>query len=184
MGSRPGTLATLPAKEAGPELRAHAVIVGSGRVGRLVIGGLARRGFQFLIISEERGDVERLRKQGRLALYGDASNTEMLEAARVADARVLVVAIPDDHAARLIVERARELNPRIALVVRTHSARRLDEMAGLAGSVQTIYGELELGVQMTRYTLRRFGISSIEAEAIAEGLRDRRGRPWPLEQEH
>ncbi len=39
------------------------------------------------------------------------------------------------------------------------------------------------GVQMTRYTLRRFGVSSIEAEAIAEGLRDRRGRPWPLDRE-
>ena len=57
----------------------------------------------------------------------------------------------------------------------------LAEVASLEGHAQAIHGELELGVQMTRYTLRRFGISTIEAEAIAEGLRGRSGRPWPLD---
>jgi CPA2 family monovalent cation:H+ antiporter-2 len=183
LGSRSGGLATLPGSEADPGLRAHAVVVGSGRVGRLVIGALSRRGFDYVVISEDRHDVERLRDHGTAALYGDGSANELLTAARVADARIIVVAIPDEHAARLIVQRARELNPRIALVVRTHSGRLLDDLASLGGSVQAIHGELELGVQMTRYTLRRFGVSSIEAEAIAEGLRDRRGRPWPLDRE-
>jgi hypothetical protein len=72
------------------------------------------------------------------------------------------------------------VNPRVALVVRTHSERHLAELARLEGSVQAIHGEVELGVQMTRYTLRRFGVSTMEAEAIAEGLRGRIGRPWPL----
>jgi monovalent cation:H+ antiporter-2, CPA2 family len=175
------SLATLPGDaEEGSGLRAHAVVVGSGRVGQLVIGALARRDFDFSVISEDRREVERLRDLGRPALYGDASNLELLEAAHVATARVIVVAIPDEHAAHLIVDRARELNPRIALVVRTHSISHTESLAGLEGNVQTIHGELELGVQMTRYTLRRFGVSAIEAEAIAEGLRGRGGRPWPV----
>jgi CPA2 family monovalent cation:H+ antiporter-2 len=165
-------------------LRQHAIVVGSGRVGKLVTGALARRGLPFVVISEDRYDIERLRDQGRPAIYGDATNTGLLEAARVDTGRVLVVAIPDAHAARLIVERARAVNPRLALVVRTHSGRQVADLAALEGNVQAIHGEVELGVQMTRYTLRRFGVSAIEAEAIAEGLRDRRGRPWPLEQEH
>jgi CPA2 family monovalent cation:H+ antiporter-2 len=181
LGSRRG--AQLTTLEPDDGLRAHAVVVGSGRVGRLVIGALSRRAFDFVVVSEDRHDVERRREQGIAAIFGDASAIELLRAARVADARIIVVAIPDEHAARLIVQRARELNPRIALVVRTHSGRMLDDLAGLGGSVQAIHGELELGVQMTRYTLRRFGVSSIEAEAVAEGLRDRRGRPWPLERE-
>jgi CPA2 family monovalent cation:H+ antiporter-2 len=184
LGSRGAALMTLPGTEAEVGLRAHAVVVGSGRVGRLVIGALARRGFDYVVISEDRHDVERLREQGTAALYGDGSAVELLTAAHVADARIIVVAIPDEHAARLIVQRAREHNPRIALVVRTHSGRLLEDLGRLGGSVQAIHGELELGVQMTRYTLRRFGVSSIEAEAIAEGLRDRRGRPWPLDREH
>jgi CPA2 family monovalent cation:H+ antiporter-2 len=96
-------------------------------------------------------------------------------------ARVLVVAIPDEHASSLVIHHARDLNPGIALVVRTHSASQMATLGGLEGSVQLIQGELELGVQMARYALRRFGVSTIEAEAVAEGLRSRRGRPWPLE---
>ncbi len=182
IGSRSAALTRLEADAEGAAFRAHAVVVGSGRVGRLVIGGLARRGFQFVVVSDDRRDIERLRAQGRPALFGDASNAEVLDAARLALARIIVVAIPDAHAARLIVRHAREVNPRIALVVRTHDQRFLAELAEMGGSVQAIHGELELGVQMTRYTLRRFGVSTIEAEAIAEGLRGRGGRPWPLEQ--
>jgi len=182
VGPRPGALSTLPdTRAAGP--RGHAVVIGSGRVGRLVIGALERRGFQFVVISEDRYDVERLRDNDRLAVFGDASHAEVLEAAYVADARVLVVAISDEHSSRLIVERARAANPRLALVVRTHSSRYLDDLAALEGSVQAIHGEVELSAQMTRHTLRRFGVSAVEADAVAGGLRGRAGRPWSLEQE-
>jgi CPA2 family monovalent cation:H+ antiporter-2 len=161
-------------------LRGHAVVVGSGRVGRLVVGALARRDFSFVVISEDRHEVERLRDLGRPALYGDATASELLEAAAVPSARVLVVAIPDAHAAQLIVQRARELNPHVDLVVRTHDTVQVAALAELEGNVQAVFGEVELGVQMTRYTLRRFGVSAIEAEAIAQGLRSRSGRPWPV----
>jgi hypothetical protein len=63
----------------------------------------------------------------------------------------------------------------------THSERQLAELAAIAGPTEAIHGELELAVQMTRHTLRRFGVSTVEAEAIAEGLRRRGGRPWPAE---
>ncbi len=180
-GSRPRTLSRLQAEGTGAGPRDHAVVVGSGRVGRVVLGGLARRGFQFVVVSADRRDVERLREQGQPAVFGDASNAEVLDEARLEAARIIVVAIPDAHAARLIVQHAREANPSIALVVRAHDHRLLAEMTSMGGSVYVIHGEVELGVQMTRYTLRRFGVSTIEAEAIAEGLRGRGGRPWPLE---
>jgi monovalent cation:H+ antiporter-2, CPA2 family len=179
--SRSPSLTSIPATDENPGLRGHAVVIGSGRVGRLIIGALARRGFPFVVVSDDRRDIERLRAQGRPALFGDASNTELLDRASVASARVVVVAIPDAHVARLIIQHARRVNPRVALVVRTHDQRHLAEVASLEGHAQAIHGELELGVQMTRYTLRRFGISTIEAEAIAEGLRGRGGRPWPLD---
>lgn len=180
-GSRSVTLSRLPTAGPEAELRDHAVVVGSGRVGRVVLGGLARRGFRFVVVSADRRDVERLRQQGRPAVFGDASNAEVLDEARLETARIIVVAIPDAHTARLIVQHAREVNPSIALVVRAHDHHLLAAMASLGGSVHIIHGEVELGVQMTRYTLRRFGVSNIEAEAIAEGLRGRGGRPWSLE---
>ena len=176
---RSAALSSLPAADS-ESLRAHAVVIGSGRVGRLVIGALTRRGFPFVVVSENRHDVEHFRAQGQSALFGDASNIEVLRHAHVESARVLVVAIPDEHASSLVVHHARDLNPTIALVVRTHSYDQMTALGEMSGSIQPIQGELELGVQMTRYTLRRFGVSTMEAEAIAEGLR-RRGRPWPFE---
>ena len=156
-------------------LRGHAVVVGSGRVAGFVIHALSRREFDFVVISEDRRDVERLRREGVRAIFGDATSPELLERAGMAAARVAVVAIPDEHAAGLIVKRARALNPRVALVVRSHSEHLVAELSSQAGPIQTIHAELELAVQMTRYTLRRFGVSTIEAEAVAEGLRRRGG---------
>ena len=180
VGARATELSSLPESEE-PPLRSHAVVIGSGRVARLVIGALDRRGFPFVVISSERHDVQRLRDQGYPALFGDASNIEVLKHAHLETARVLVVAIPDEHASGLVVHHARDINPGIALVVRTHSTSQMATLGAIGGNVQPIQGELELGVQMARYALRRFGVSTIEAEAIAEGLRSRRGRPWPLE---
>jgi voltage-gated potassium channel Kch len=46
------------------------------------------------------------------------------------------------------------------------------------GVSQTVEGERELAVQMARYTLRRFGVSTREVEVITQGLR-RRPDPAP-----
>jgi voltage-gated potassium channel Kch len=69
------------------------------------------------------------------------------------------------------------MNPRVEIVARVETpeeARRLLD----AGATQTVEGERELAVQMARYTLRRFGVSSREVDVIAQGLR-RRPDPSP-----
>jgi hypothetical protein len=81
----------------------------------------------------------------------------------------------DAHAARLVVDRARTIAPRVSVVVRTHSEHERDLFQEM-GDTQAVLGELEVAVQMTRYALTRFGVSMREAEAIAQGLRGRGGR--------
>ena len=58
--------------------------------------------------------------QGIPTIEGDAAAPGVLGAAGVDTARLLVVATPDSFLARRIVEVARELNPAIDVVVRTH----------------------------------------------------------------
>jgi hypothetical protein len=67
----------------------------------------------------------------------------------------------------------------VPLVIRTHSEREATRLRGSGDGIQPIHAELELAVQMSRYTLRRFGVSTAEVEAIAQGLRDRGGRRAP-----
>ena len=152
--------------------RRHAVICGFGRVGRVVGVALRRRGFSFVVIEQDQRLVRRLREQGVPALLGHADNPVLLERANVAQARVLVVAIPEALAARQIVDYARRANPRLSIVVRTHSA---EEMRFLEdrGVGEAVLGELELALELTRHTLRRFGVTSAETLAIIQGLRAR-----------
>ena len=170
---RPPELAILPA-DAG-DLRGHAVLAGYGRVGRLIAGALERRGFRYVVISDDRREVDRLRKAQTPALFGDAANEDLLDAARLERAKVMIVAISDPQSARLIVNRARERMPRIPLVVRTHSGLEALHLRALGATVQAVYAEGEVAIQMTRFSLRRFGVSASEVEGIAAGLRTGRG---------
>lgn len=175
---RAGELVRLDRTHVEDMLRNHAIVVGHGRVGRLITSALERRGFTYVVLAEDRHEIERLRKAGIPALFGDASNPDLLSHARLDTARVLVVAISDGHAAGLIVDRARSMAPRVAVVVRTHSEHERDVFVAHGGDIQPVLGELEVAVQMTRYALTRFGVSMREAEAIAQGVRGRGGRPY------
>jgi CPA2 family monovalent cation:H+ antiporter-2 len=151
----------------------HAVICGYGHVGRLIGPALERRGFRYAVITQQRDEVDRLRSQGVAAVYGDAAQAEVLEMAGVRAARLVVVATSEPNETRLIVERIQSLDPGVDIVVRTHSDAEAAHLRSLGGKVQAVHGERELAVQMARYALRRFGLSSAEAEAVAQGLRGR-----------
>jgi CPA2 family monovalent cation:H+ antiporter-2 len=172
----PTELGELPSTTS--DLRGHAIICGSGRVGRLVASALDRRGFRYVIVSDDRVAVERARLDGQLAIFGDPSRPVLLESARAGDARVLVLAIDDPLVAQLAAEHARRLNERIALVIRSQNEQVDEAVLRLGGPVTAVRGDVEVAVQLTRFTLRRFGVSGAEAEAIAQGLRERAGRPW------
>ena len=156
-------------------LSGHAVLCGWGRVGRTVARALEARGFRYVVVEEDRRTVEALRKRGIQAFYGDIADAELLKHAGIERARVLVFAAYDPPAAEFAVDYAKRVNPKIEIVARVETpeeARRLLEV----GATQTVEGERELAVQMARYTLRRFGVTTREVEAIAQGLR-RRAEP-------
>ena len=173
---RGGGVLARPVPRAEP-ISGHAVICGWGRVGRVVARALEARGFSYVVIEEDRRTVETLRERGTDALYGDIADAALLQHAGIARARVLVFAAYDPPAAEFAVEHSRRVNPRIEIVARVETpeeARRLLDR----GATQTVEGERELAVQMARYTLRRFGVTSREVEAITQGLR-RRPEPAP-----
>jgi CPA2 family monovalent cation:H+ antiporter-2 len=169
---RSGSLGVLD-EETQEGLRLHAIVCGYGRVGQMIGPALERRGFRYVVVTQQRNEVDRLRARGIPAVFGDAANPDVMEIAQIEHARLIVVATSDPHETRLIVERAYALHPGIDFVVRTHSDAEAAHLRALGGKVQAVHGERELAVQMARYALRRFGVSATEAEAIAQGLRGR-----------
>ncbi len=145
---------------------------GYGRVGGIIGEALARHGFPYVVIEQDQRRVERLQERGIPALWGDASNRTVLEHASLGDAQLLVVATDDRLANRQIVEHARHTNPKLEIVVRTHSWNELDHMHRL-GVDEAVMGEVELALEMSRHALRAFGA---EDTGLAETVRRARDR--------
>jgi CPA2 family monovalent cation:H+ antiporter-2 len=145
-------LAELPMTTDHAKLSGQVVLVGYGRVGKLIAQELAGRGVHFVVAEQNRERVEELRNQGVPAVAGDAGEPAVLIQAHIARAAMLVVATPDTFRVRAMIEIARALNPGIQTVVRTHSQREADLLRSeKAGKV--FVGEQELAASMSRYVL-------------------------------
>jgi len=153
-----------------PALAGHAVILGYGDVGQTLSRVLRTRGFSHLIIDHDPHAIDLARSQGLPCIYGDGANAHVLAQANLPRARLLAVTLPDPIAARLAVGNARRLNPRLDIIVRAPSPSAMDLLRG-SGAREVINPSLEVGIEMTRHALHRFGISSIETLAIVNHLR-------------
>lgn len=137
-------------------LTGQVVLVGYGRVGRRVGAALAERGIAHVVVETNREIVERLREHGTPAVYGDASEPEVLVQAHVARAGMVVVATPDIIDLPRMMSCARALNPGVEVIVRTHN----EEEAELLGELVTavFYAERELAQRMGEHVLKRYGV--------------------------
>jgi CPA2 family monovalent cation:H+ antiporter-2 len=135
-----------------PPLHSHTVLVGHGRVGRMVAESLRQQNRTFVVLENRAEVVQALRTQGTPAIYGNAAAAGMMEAANIAAARWLLVAIPDALEAGQIIEHARKLNAQIEVVARAHSDA---EVAHLEkhGAAHIIMGEREIASGMVDWVL-------------------------------
>lgn len=114
--------------EAPPPPTRHVVIAGAGRVGRLAGGAFEDLGIPHVYVEATLDTVISMQQHGLAAYWGDAASPDVLAAAGIADAALLILAVPDAGSARLAAEHARVLNPRIAIVARAHSRSEVDAL--------------------------------------------------------
>jgi len=156
--ARDDPMAELPASTEEKYLSRQVVLVGYGRVGRRIAGGLAASHIPYVVVEQNREAVERLRSQGVMAVSGDAAEAVVLVQAHIATARMLVIATPDTLNVRQMVNTARTLNPAIEIVVRTHNEAEAKLLE--SENVGKIFlGEEELAQSMTRHVLERAGLA-------------------------
>jgi CPA2 family monovalent cation:H+ antiporter-2 len=166
-----GLRRTLPGDEPDTsQLHRHAVILGYGRVGRAVARVLESRGFGWVAVDGDYGTAREARAAGAPVIYGEAGSAAVLDSARVADAHACIVCLPDALATRQAVSYARLRNPRIEIVARAHSDAEEADLRGL-GVARVVVAERELGNELIRHALRRFGVSDREVAAILEARR-------------
>ena len=121
----------------------HAVLVGYGRVGSLVGEALKEVGKPFLVIEDADKTVAKLHDENIETIVGNAANGDILAAANLAQARQLIIAIPNAFEAGQIVVKARAANPVISILARAHSDAEVQHLQDL-GADAVIMGEREI----------------------------------------
>lgn len=128
-------------------LRKTAVIIGYGPVGRTASSILKKFGVQPIVIDLNLDTVREISESGELAVYGDATRRDILEAAGILQARYLLVTIPEMLVRTAVILTATDMNPEVRVFAR---ARYLQEKAwleelGTKGMV-TEEGETAIGL--------------------------------------
>lgn len=135
-------------------MEGHAVLVGYGRVGRLVGERLLEQGWPLLVIEDAADVVEQLREKEIAVISGNAAEDPVLSAANLAHAKVLIVAIPNGFEAGQIVEQARAANPELEIIARAHFDAEIDHLME-HGATRVIIGEREITRAILEYLPER-----------------------------
>ncbi len=130
----------------------HTVLVGYGRVGRIVCEGLNAAGVSILVIEDAKDAVEALRELGIEVIDANAAAQDALEAANLKGARRLILAIPDGFEAGSVLKKARAINPEIEIIARAHSDAEVDHLRS-NGAGFIIMGEREVARGMLAHVL-------------------------------
>jgi CPA2 family monovalent cation:H+ antiporter-2 len=148
----------------------RAIIIGYGPVGRTAAGLLKDFGIKPVMIDLNVDTVSSLIASGETAIYGDAGQREILQAAGIDDARYLLITVPALETRTVVVIVARELNPNLKIFVRAHY---LGERAWLEeiGVTEVCYEEAETAMGLAAMILREVGAGEDRIDAELERIR-------------
>jgi CPA2 family monovalent cation:H+ antiporter-2 len=178
--SRRGTATPSAPIESLPEpLRDHVIVAGYGRSGRAAARVLHRAGIPLVVVEINHAVYSGLAPDGFSGIWGDVTGDEILKAARVDTARILLLTVPDQTTVRLAVQRARSLNPAVAVIARAFRRQDVLELRrlGVAGAIQP---EFEGGVEMVRQALLQYTADAAAASTLISEMRQEYYEQPPL----
>jgi CPA2 family monovalent cation:H+ antiporter-2 len=163
------------AEEAG-QLDQHVIICGYGRIGQNLGRLLQQEGFSFVALELDPGVVREAREAGEPVHYGDSARREILEAAGLAKAAVLVVSYEDPQTALKILQLIKEARPEMPVLVRTRDDSHLDELEA-AGATQVLPEAVEASLMIAGQLLL---LLNLPASRIFKIMRDVREGHYKL----
>lgn len=149
-----------------------AIVVGFGPVGRTVDRLLRDAGMDTVVIDMNMDTISELHSERRVAIFGDAAREAILEQAGVKQASHLVLTLPQASGRSAIVSVARNLNPKLRILVRAHYLREREHLEH-AGATAAVFEEGEAAVALARLVLADTGASK---ELVEHAVRDIRTR--------
>lgn len=133
------------------------LVVGYGRVGKLVGEMLDRHEIPWIGADFDPRLVEQGRRAGKSIYFGDASREDFLHRCGLADAPALVVTMDNPEGAEGIVAVARGLRPDLTIVARARDARHAQRLYDL-GATDAVPETVEASLQLSEALLVEIGV--------------------------
>jgi len=119
-------------------------------------------GFRTTVLDHDLQTIELIRAFGTKAFFGDPTRPEVLHAAGLQNASILVVAVDDPNAAVRLVRYAREHRPDIHIIARATDRLQVFRLHQ-AGANDIVRELFDSSLRAGRYVLERLGLTDFEA---------------------
>ncbi|MFN0113808.1 MAG: cation:proton antiporter [Paracoccaceae bacterium] len=147
------------------EDRMPIIIAGAGRFGQVVNRMVSSSGFRTTVIDADLTTVQLLRRFGFKSYYGDPTRPDLLRAAGIDEAKVLVVATDDREANLRLVEYARRIRPDLHIIARAYDREHVFRLFR-AGADDIVREMFDSSLRVGRYVLEAAGLSKFEASEL------------------
>lgn len=138
------------------------IIAGIGRFGQIVNRLVQASGFKTVVLDHDIGTIQLMRRFGFRGFFGDPTRPELLHAAGLDKARVLVVALDDVAAATRLVTYARQQRPDLHIIARARDRTHVFQLYQ-AGANDIVRELFDSSLRAGRYVLENMGLSEYEA---------------------
>ena len=140
------------------EVERHAVLIGFGRVGRLIGEMLTEHGQKFVAIDSNPGIIQQAAREGFPVIYGDAVRGRMMERLGLDKAQALVITMDEPVVAARIVKTTRQRFPDLPIIVRARDVAHAAELYRL-GASHAVPETLESSLQLSEAVLVDIGFA-------------------------
>jgi CPA2 family monovalent cation:H+ antiporter-2 len=141
------------------------IIAGVGRFGQVVNRMVTMSGFRTTVLDGDLKTIQLMRKFGFKGYFGDPTRPDLLAAAGIAKAQVLVVCLDDKNATTRLVAYARRIRPDLHIIARARDRIHVFELyrAGVNDIVREMF---DSSLRAGRYVLENVGLSDFEAAEL------------------
>jgi CPA2 family monovalent cation:H+ antiporter-2 len=137
-----------------PGLSDHVVVLGFGVGGKMMAEVLRSSGVPFVVVDINAERVREARRRGEPVSYGDVTRPELLQRARVAEARQVAVLLNDPSATLRAVRAARRLAPGTPIAARARYVADVPKLLQ-AGATEAVAQEFEASLEVIRRVMTR-----------------------------
>ncbi len=138
-------------------LENHVVICGFGRVGQTVSRFLKQDEIDFVAIDVDPLRTQKAREAGEKVLFGSSRQTEVLNAAHLSKAKLVVIAFGNDKQSLEVIQKVRSMNEDVPILVRTRNDDQLDALQA-AGANEVVPESLEGSLMLVSQVLSLTGV--------------------------